>query len=356
LIVMPKPIVRTIPSDDSGFREHVSRIVQRNHVTRPSVLQAQLASIFPKVVVRARELSGENPVWYVYRDGRWTPATDHRWWDAPNLPRITVDPGGSITSANAGAMSLLGLTDLTAQPRRFPELVAPGAIEQATELLRVVLDGNDLLATVLIRPVDGEAIACEVHASLADGGMDVTMRLADDPDIRTGAVSRPTSVATLPESDVGFRDYVQFALGGMRAPSVDGLALRLRRLYPHARVERVGSGWVARRDAEGVDGPADAWWLDDALPTVTYDDDALIVDANEAAKRLLGSPLVGHHWQEFVTAGGSGHVAEFLPIIRRAGVVNSRFRMPRADGSLVDFDSHTEVHGNRFRTVMRPSS
>jgi len=79
--------------------------------------------------------------------------------------------------------------------------------------------------------------------------MDVRMRLADDPDIRSGRVLRPATIATLPESDVGFRDYVQFVLDRMGAPSPEGLALRLRRLYPHARVEAGGPRWVAHRDA-----------------------------------------------------------------------------------------------------------
>jgi PAS domain-containing protein len=346
-------MVQTIPSDDRGFREHVLRLVRRGHVSRPSVLQSQLALIFPKVVVRARELSGENPVWYVYRDGRWTPPDRGHWWEGPNLPRIVVGRDGSISSANAGAVSLLGLTDLASEHRRFSDLVAPGAAEEATQLLAVVLDGNDLTATVLVRPNDAETIACELHAEPLEGAMVAVFRLAEDPGVRSRPTSRPARMVTLPESDAGFAAYVQLVLGEMATPTMDGLALRLRRLYPHARVERDGASWIVQRDPEGVDGSADGWWLDDDLPAVTYDDDALIVDANEAAKRLLGSPLIGHHWQEFVTAGGTGRVAEFLPIIRKAGVVNSRFRMPRDDGSLVEFDSHTEVHGRRFRTVMR---
>src|SRR3954447_19443540 len=120
-------IVQTIPSDDRGFREHVLRLVRRGQVSRPLVLQSQLALMFPKVVVRARELSGENPVWYVYRDGRWTPPDQGHWWEGRNLPRIVVRPNGSISSANAGAVTLLGLKDLASEPRRFADLVAPDA-------------------------------------------------------------------------------------------------------------------------------------------------------------------------------------------------------------------------------------
>ena len=36
------------------------------------------------------------------------------------------------------------------------------------------------------------------------------------------------------------------------------------------------------------------------------------------------------------------------------GALPSRFRMPAADGSLVEFDSYTEVDGEAFTTVMRP--
>ena len=36
------------------------------------------------------------------------------------------------------------------------------------------------------------------------------------------------------------------------------------------------------------------------------------------------------------------------------GVALSRFRMPTGDGSLVEFDSFTEVRGDLLTTTMRP--
>jgi len=43
-------------------------------VTQPGDLEAGLRSEFPNAIVRRRELSSEpTEVWYVYRDGRWTP-------------------------------------------------------------------------------------------------------------------------------------------------------------------------------------------------------------------------------------------------------------------------------------------
>ena len=40
----------------------------------PAELQAALRDRYPRAVVRSRDLSGETTsVWYVYRDGRWSP-------------------------------------------------------------------------------------------------------------------------------------------------------------------------------------------------------------------------------------------------------------------------------------------
>ena len=36
--------------------------------------------MFPRVVVRARSLSGEGPAWYVYRDGVWRTSVEGEWW------------------------------------------------------------------------------------------------------------------------------------------------------------------------------------------------------------------------------------------------------------------------------------
>ncbi len=124
----------------------------------------------------------------------------------------------------------------------------------------------------------------------------------------------------------------------------------------HARVEAAGDRWLVFRDDTGLVGPADGWWLDPALPRVHYDAQGLILEANEAAERMLGSTLADHFWQEFVSAGTTEQVSTFLALIHDVGAVVSRFRMPGADGSLVEFDSFTEVAGESFTTVMRPDS
>jgi hypothetical protein len=147
---------------------------------------------------------------------------------------------------------------------------------------------------------------------------------------------------------------VDLALSRMPEPTADGLAIRLRRLYPHADVTATEEGWIASREPESGLAETAGWWTDPGLPTVRYDAQALIVWANEAATSLLGQRLVGHYWQEFVTPGSTEQVSAMLAILAEIGKAESRFRMPRADGSLVEFDSYTEVDGESFTTVMRP--
>ena len=68
------PILRTIPSDDDGFREHVLALAARISPQRPYDLGSRLRRLFPRVLVRERQLSGEPLTWYVYRDGAWSHA------------------------------------------------------------------------------------------------------------------------------------------------------------------------------------------------------------------------------------------------------------------------------------------
>ena len=96
-------------------------------------------------------------------------------------------------------------------------------------------------------------------------------------------------------------------------------------------------------------------WAAPGLPLVRYDKQALILDANDAATSFFGRPLKGHHWQEFVTAGSTEEVGVMLEILAEAGAAESRFRMPRGDGTMLEFDSYTVAEGEEFSTVFRPA-
>ena len=68
-----RPIVILNPRSDARFVELVTQLMA-DAVGEPADLQSGLRAEFPDAVVRRREPSSEpNEVWYVYRDGHWTP-------------------------------------------------------------------------------------------------------------------------------------------------------------------------------------------------------------------------------------------------------------------------------------------
>lgn len=354
------PRLVIIPSSDSAFGAHVTRIHRRG-MASAAALEARLRRMFPRVAVRERSLSGEAPTWYVYRDGRWRAPEQAAWWTADGLPRVDLAADGWLAGATPTAAGLLGIDPADATSHHFTDFVVPGTLEDSLSLFRLLEEGAELDATTLLRPLSGDVIAVDLHARRAGDRIEAVYRLASDLDLdldpESLAPAPHPAVDWLPPTDVAFRGYGLRALARMPEPTADGLALRLRRLYPHAGVADEGDRWVARRDPAASAGTdAGGWWDDPALPSVRYDAQALIVGANDAATRFFGRELVGHHWQEFVTPGSTEQVSVMLEILAEAGAAESRFRMPRPDGSLMEFDSYTSVDGSEFVTVFRAAA
>jgi PAS domain-containing protein len=348
-----QPKVTTIPSSDVAFRSLVLQTI--GSVSEANQLEVRLRRLFPRVVVRERDISGEPPGCYVYRDGTWRPPTEVPWWMPPDVPRVVVSLDGWLTEANPLALSLLGLGPRDIGATHFTDLIAAGTLQDALALFDIVRSGHDLDATIVLRPTTGDLIAVDIHATTVDLGIEAHLRLADDVELTAAPVQLAMpQLQCLPERDVAFRAYAHLALSRMPEPTPEGLALRLRRLYPHARVTAMEPSWLTSRDPEGSDDAAETWWNDAALARVVYDAQGLILAANEAATGLLGKSLVGHYWQEFVTPGSTEQVSAMLAILADVGAAESRFRMPGGDGSLVEFDSYTQVDGERYVTVIRP--
>lgn len=350
----------TIPGTDAAFSKIAGRVFQSAAATTPSALEERLRRTFPRVVVRARDLAGD-AAWYVYRDGRWSSPLSGPWWEEPGLPRLATTRDGWLVEASQTALGLLEIEDADLSTRHVTDFIAPGSFQDATALFEIVNHGDELTATVLIRPSSGHLLAVDLHARAEAGAMVGIMRLAEDVEVRAGVgvgatapAARP-DVACYPETDAAFRGYVGVAISRMPEPTPDGLALRLRRLYPHAEVSVDNDHWLARREPGIRREEPDAWWKEPGLPTVKYDGQAFIFSANHAAKTLLGRSLVGHHWQEFVTPGSTEQVSAMMAILAEIGRAESRFRMPRGDGSLLEFDSYTEVNGDTYTTIMRPA-
>jgi PAS domain-containing protein len=349
------PRLITIPTSDRAFHEHVRLVRRTASPATPEELERRLRLIFPRAVVRDRNLSGEHPAWYVYRDGQWRPAARGDWWTQPGVPRVTVSREGWLTSANATAAGLLAISPDDVRSRHFTDFVVPGTLEDSMALFRIIDQGSDLDATVLLRPTTGEVIAVDLHASRRGEEIVGVFRLSDDIAVTNAPprIEDRHQLTFIPATDVAFRAYALLAYDRMPEPTPDGLALRLRRLYPHASVDATEDRWTISRDRQ-AELAQSTWWTDSSLPRVRYDAQALILETNAAAEALFGRKLVGHHWQEFVTPGSTEQVSVMLEILSEVGAAESRFRMPRADGSLLEFDSYTEVTGENFDTVFRP--
>jgi PAS domain-containing protein len=349
-----EPAIITIPASDAAFREHVQGVTP---MSSPRDLEARLRRMFPRVVIRERTISGA-PGWYVYRDGSWSSSLTGDWWDDPGLPRLVASLDGWFVDASPTALGLFGIADGDISSHYFTDLVVPGTLEDALSLFRIISEGKTLDATILLRPLTGDVIAVDLHAELAGDRIEGVFRLAGDVSVPTGAQvpDRPEDVTFVPATDVAFRTYAGRAIERMSEATPDELAIRLRRLYPHATVDMDGDRWVVRRDHKDVDDGGEPWWRAGDLPQVRYDAQALILDANEAAESFFGRRMVGHHWQEFVTPGSTDQVEVMLEILAEVGAAESRFRMPRGDGRLLEFDSFTEVHGEEFVTLFRLAS
>jgi hypothetical protein len=67
----PKPTIVRNPADDPDFERAVDDVIAGG-VVDPHDAQQRLREVYPRVVVRRRELEAEHvEVWYIYREGHW---------------------------------------------------------------------------------------------------------------------------------------------------------------------------------------------------------------------------------------------------------------------------------------------
>jgi hypothetical protein len=197
---LPLPRLMTIPSDDIAFARHCQRLLKRHGYRQAGQLQARLRRLFPCVVVRERVLSGEPTAWYVYRDGGWRGSSTRPWWLRRRTARLLLSPEGSLRQANPAARSLLGI--LEGGDAHYTDWVTPGTLEDAQTLFAVVAEGHPLEGTLLVRPVDGHTIACQVRGEQHRHGVVVWLRPAGDVPVPVAAGARPSESHSTPLAHV----------------------------------------------------------------------------------------------------------------------------------------------------------
>ena len=171
----------------------------------------------------------------------------------------------------------------------------------ATMLFAIVAEGHELSATVLLRPHDGDVIACELRAERTGQSLEVWLRFAEDVNPAASLDPVPFPVLTTrPAEDVVFAAYAERLLALMPSPLPDGLALRLRRVFPHARVSTTDpTRWVAFRDGRNRDRDDPSWWHDARLPRVRYDDQgssSMRTDPPSRCSASRSSGATGRSW------------------------------------------------------------
>ena len=69
-----RPILLVNPRTDLAFAELAREAMGTRPEADPAVLESRLREQYPNATVHVRALSNEpTVVWYVYRDGHWTP-------------------------------------------------------------------------------------------------------------------------------------------------------------------------------------------------------------------------------------------------------------------------------------------
>ena len=61
------------PSADQALRDLAEDVLHHLERPTPADLERLLRKRYPNAVARARDLTGEAAVWYVYREGHWVP-------------------------------------------------------------------------------------------------------------------------------------------------------------------------------------------------------------------------------------------------------------------------------------------
>lgn len=169
--------VNTIPSHDAVLRRVVERVTHSGAPQTADQLAALLRPLFPRVAVFERQLSGEWPHLYVYRDGRYEPEGRDRWWESPEVPRVRVSAStGKVTSVSNSWAGLMRSDADGLVGRHFLEFVQPEARAAAQAMFEVIGEEREVRSEALVVRPDGTSVAIEFRAIRKDGEIEICYR------------------------------------------------------------------------------------------------------------------------------------------------------------------------------------
>lgn len=170
-------MVNTIPSHDVVLRRVVDQVTAETPPGSAMELAERLRPLFPRVAVFERQLSGERPHLYVYRDGRYEPDRRDPWWLDPNAPCVHVDAETVIlTGVSSAWAELLDAEQPQLVGRHYLDFVLPEARAAATAMFEVVTEQHDVRSEARILRPDGSTFAIEFRAIRKDREIEVCYR------------------------------------------------------------------------------------------------------------------------------------------------------------------------------------
>jgi PAS domain S-box-containing protein len=173
----PGRVVNTIPSKDAALRRVVDRVTSTGEQGTAADLAASLRSLYPRVAVFERQLRGERPQLYVYRDGRYEPETRDPWWEAPGVPCVHVDGAtGRLVRVTGAWAELMRAPADELVGRHFVDFVLPEARAAAQAMFEAVSEEREVRSEALVARPDGSTLPIEFRAIRRDGEIEVCYR------------------------------------------------------------------------------------------------------------------------------------------------------------------------------------
>ena len=162
------------PPHDVVFAASAARHLDGLDRADPDQLQAALQLAYPNAVVRAQDTLaalGGGVAWYAYRDGRYSPFTQHEpWWEAEDAAYICIDADGRYIDANAAALDLIGIDLDTLRTMGTGALTDPGVRPNVPWIWALLEDAGLLHSTSILVTPDGRRVPVEYRLVLGTDG------------------------------------------------------------------------------------------------------------------------------------------------------------------------------------------